>query len=555
MRRAALASALLWLTVALIAGCSNNPEAPPPPPAGKGTIHVTPPNSNVLIGGTLDLTATLSGLTDSVVTWRLLREPGVNDTVHVGTITQTGARTAHFTAPLTVDTPQFDLTVTAQAVDVGDTTVRGSAVIVIPRVSVTVVPNSVKSVPPGTQVPFAVTVSNATNPGFTLIVDQSPGGDASVGTWTQTGATSTIYTAPSGDAIVAHSLLATSTEDPNFSSSALVVVRAGFAVPTTDPSRSEYAPEWNPIAARVAFVRGGPPWDVVVYDFITETEKVLTSFTWSGAAYDGRVAWSEDGSQIVFSEESGGHHVIGHVNADGSGRSSFAPDAATDYEEACFFTVASPAAESLYVAQQGSGGSQLRAYPLAASPGDAGRLVRQPAAGVVVRSPDATQLPLVSRPSVAFVESINNFSTVYSTTDNGNGAVTQAVSGAGVRTQTRWVIPSDGLPWVTYVDPAAQNIYRAQRGGSTVQRVYTDFFPESSGDLKANPPIAFQFNDAHVVSRLEPDGHSRLWVIGFPPSNVTPVSPALEAELKRAGVWRALTPSAWRRWRFGAWSH
>jgi len=110
------------------------------------------------------------------------------------------------------------------------------------------------------------------------------------------------------------------------------------------------------------------------------------------------------------------------------------------------------------------------------------------------------------------------------------------------------------VPWVTYVDPGTQNLYRAQRGGTTTQRLYTDFFPESAGDLKADPPPAFHFVDAHVVSRLEPDGHSRLWVIGFPPSNVTPVSTALETELRRAGVWQALTPSAWRRWRLGTWS-
>lgn len=553
MRRAALALAPLALTLAAIAGCSKNPETPAPGPGSKGTVHVAPPNSNVFINGTLDLTATLSGLSDTSVTWRLLREPGVNDTVDVGTLTQTGSRTAHFVAPPSVDTPGFDLTITAEAIDVADTSVRGSATIVVPRPAVSVAPNSVASVPPGTQVPFTVTVSNASDKTFALTVDQIPGGDAGVGTWIATGPTSTIYTAPSRDTLFLYSLLARSNADPVVYSSALVIVRAGFAMPTTDASRSEYAPEWDPMAARVAFVRGGPPWDLVVYDFIAGTEQVLTSFTWSGP-YDGRVAWSEDGSQLVFSEQSGGHRVIGHVNADGSGRSSFAPDAATDYSEATFFTVASPAAESLYVAQQGSGGSQIRAYPLAASPGDPGRLVRQAVAGDVVHSPDAVQLPLVIRPSVTFVESSVNFSQILSTTDNGNDAVTVAASGVGVRTQARWAIPHDGLPWVTYVDAATQNMYRAQRGGSTAQRVYTDFFPESAGDLKADPPAAFHFTDAHVVSRLEPDGHSRLWVIGFPPSNIVPVSRALEAELRRAGVWRALTPSAWRRWRYGAWS-
>ena len=188
------------------------------------------------------------------------------------------------------------------------------------------------------------------------------------------------------------------------------------------------------------FARGGPPWDLVVYDFVAQNEQVLTSFNWSGNTYDGRIAWSEDGTQLAFSEESGGHRVIGLVHTDGSGRSSFAPDPATDYDEACFFTVASPAIESLYVAEHGSAGSQLRAYPLAAGPGDPGRLVRQPTLGAVIHSLDAAQLPIVIRPSVAFVESESNFSSVLSTTDTGNGIVTTAVSGAGVRTQVRWAI-------------------------------------------------------------------------------------------------------------------
>jgi len=541
----------LGLGAAAIAGCSKNPEAPPPPSGGGGSIHVAPSNSVRLITQTLDLTATLTNLSDSTVTWRLLREPGVSDTVHVGTIVATGGRTARYTAPTTVDTPGFPLTVTVEAVDVADTTARGTAVVVVPRVSVSVTPGTVTSVPPGTLVPFTVTVQDAPDPGFTLTVDSIPGGDQGVGTWVQTGPNATLYTAPSRDTLFAYSLFARSTADPLYFSSALAIVRAGFGVPTTDPSRSEYAPEWDPIAAKVAFARGGPAWDLVVYDFVSQTEQVLTSFTWSGATYTGRIAWSEDGSEIAFSEEQGGRRVIGLVNPDGSGRGSFAPDAATDYDEASFFTVASPAIESLYVALETAGAASLRAYPVAAAAGDTGRVIYQAPAGSKIHSPDATQLPLVTRPSVAFIEVNGNFSKVSSVTDNGNRNFSFAASGLGVRTQLRWTVPKDGIPWLTYVDPATQNIYRAQRGGATQQRCYTDFFPESGGDLKAEPPTAFHFVDAHVVARLEPDGHTRLWVIGFPPSSITPVSRALETELRRAGLWPALTPSDWRRWRVG----
>jgi len=424
-----------------------------------------------------------------------------------------------------------------------------STTIVVPRVKVSLIPGSVTSIPPGTQVPFSVTVQNAIDTGFTLSVDGIHGGDQGVGTWVQTGATSTIYTAPSRDTLFLYSLLAQSNSDPAIYGSALAIVRAGFAVPTTDPARSEYAPEWNPIAARVAFVRGGPAWDLVVYDFVTKTEQVLTSLTWSGAVYDGRISWSQDGGRIAFTEQSGGHHVIHVIMADGSpGGGIFAPDANTDYDEACFLPVTAPAIESLYVAQHDAGGSSLRAYPANAAPADTGRLLRKAPAGATIRWPDAAQLPVIIRPSVCFSEMSGGFSSILSLNDTGNGVLSAPVTGNITATQPRWAIPTDGVPWITYVNGSTQNVYRVSRGGGTSQRVYTDFFPESASDLKADPPPAFHFVDAHVVARLEPSGHTRLWVIGFPPSNVTPVSRALEAELARAGVERALSPSDWRRW-------
>jgi len=549
LRALGLAAGLVLATLLAVVGCSKNPEAPPPPTGGGSSISITPKNQVVLTKGTLDLSATFSGTSDTTVTWELLPEPGVNDTTDLGTIVSSGSRTAHYTAPVTVETPGFDLTVTVQAVGVADTTVRGSTTIVVPRVKVSLVPGSVTSVPPGTQVPFAVTVQNAIDTGFSLSVDGIQGGDQGVGTWVQTGATSTIYTAPSRDTLFLYSLLAQSHSDPAIYGSALAIVRAGFAVPTTDPTRSEYAPEWNPIAAKVAFVRGGAPWDLVVYDFITQTEQVLTTFTWSGAAYDGRITWSQDGSRIAFTEESGGRHVIDVVMADGSpGGGVVAPDANTNYDEACFLPVTAPAVESLYVAQHDAGGSSLRAYPANAAPADTGRLLRKAPAGSTIRWPDAVQLPIITRPSVAFSEMNGGFSSVLSLNDNGNGVLSVAATGSITATQPRWALPSDGIPWITYVNSASRNVYRASRGGGASQRVYTDFFPESGSDLKADPPPSFHFVDAHVVARLEPDGHTRLWVIGFPPSNVTPVSPALEAELVRAGVWRALSPADWRRW-------
>jgi len=537
----------LWLAalaILAVAGCSKNTTAPPPSPP-TGTVSVSPPATVVLVHGSRDLTATIHNSSATAVTWRLVRQIGLADSVAIGTIVSTGPLTATYTAPARVITPGFDYAVTVLAV-AADTTLRGSATIVVPRVSISLSPGYVASVPPGTLIPYRVKVDNAPNKGFALSVEGISGGDASVGTWLATTETTAVYAAPVHDSLHIYSLFANALEDDGRFATATVTVRAGFPLPGSNASLNHLAPAWSPVDDRLAFVRGGPPWELVVHDFASGSDQVLTTINWAG----GRIAWSKDATRLLFSERLGPVHTIGLINANGTGRTTFAPDPTMQYEEACFFPYFAPASESLYVVQADAGGAHsLRAHGISDGSGDPGRVLFQLPAngGDHIRSLDAW-LPISGRPQVAFShgDDAGFLSAVLRVIDAGAVPATNTVVfGNGMRTSVRWIDTSDGFTWITFVDGLTHNLYRVQRTGSALQRLYVDYFPEAGGDLRATP-TTIPFVDAHAVSRVEPSGKAQIWIIGAPLSSVVPVSRALEIELRRAGAWTAIQPREWR---------
>lgn len=535
----------LWLAglaILALAGCSKKTTAPPPPTTS-GTVSVSPSATVVLVHGSRDLTATIHDSNAAAVSWRLVRQVGLADSVDVGAIVSTGPLTATYTAPARVITPGFDYTVTVLAVATADTTLRGSGTIVVPRVSISLSPGHVASVPPGTLIPYRVKVDNAPNKGFELFVEGIAGGNAGFGTWLATTETTAVYAAPVHDSLHIYSLFANALEDPDRFATATVTVRAGFPLPGSNASLDYLAPAWSPVDDRLAFVRGGPPWELVVHDFTDGSDQVLATINWAG----GRIAWSKDATRLLFSERSGSVHTIGLINANGTGKTTFAPDPSIRYEEACFFPYFAPASESLYVVQVDAGGTySVRAYASAAASGDPGRLLNQQA-GSLIRSMDAW-LPISGRPQLAFAfgDGAGVVSQVERLIDAVGGPAPNTVaSGNGASAGVRWIDMSDGVTWITFVDGATHNFYRVQRSGSALQRLYVDYFPEVGGDLRA-VPIAISFVDAHAVSRVEPGGKAQIWVIGAPPSSVVPVSRALEIELRRAGLWTAIQPREWR---------
>jgi hypothetical protein len=529
--------ALVLSTLAL--GCSDEePTQPPPPSPGAPSITITPSTATVLVRASQPLVATPASSADSAVTWRILRDPALPDTANVGTIISTGPRSATYTAPPSVVPLGSDYVVSVRAVSTRDTTSYGVAKITVPRVKVTVLPNHVPSVPPATPVPFQVAVQYAPTPGFTLFVNGIANGDAGVGTLVQTGPAGAEYTSPMHDSSNTYALQAKSVEDPRHFGTAQVNVRPGFPVPSSNQSSDQFAPEWDPTSHRLAYVRGGS-WDLVVYDFTLHTERVLARIGWSSLTYDGRIAWSDDGDRLVFSEQTAGRRTLGVVHADGTGRATFAPEAFTDYDEACFMP-SSP--ESIYVAEHRGVDWSLRAYRLPALPGDRGRTLYEAAPTVEVHSPDAVILPPNIRPSVGFEVVVQGDGTVRSMKDDGVGLVGVAYSSATDRTpQVRWAIAADGTVWLTFVNELTHNVYRVDRSGLDLpQRCYSDYLAESASDLKANRPAFFAFPDAQAVSRHEPSGQWRIWVIGFPPSNIVPVPPVPGPQASRAGLARAL---------------
>jgi trimeric autotransporter adhesin len=151
-------------------------------------VTVTPNPVNVAISAQQQFTATVTGSSNTAVTWLVSGAVGGNSTV--GTISTTGL----FQAPATIPVPP---TVTVTAIANADGTTSGSAqaTIVAAGGNVKVI---VSSTPPvaevytGTTQAFNASVTGTTNTAVTWQVNGVSGGNATVGTITGSG----LYSAP-----------------------------------------------------------------------------------------------------------------------------------------------------------------------------------------------------------------------------------------------------------------------------------------------------------------------------------------------------------------------
>jgi hypothetical protein len=118
---------LLSLLACLQAGCarvsgshsSPPPTAPPnPPSSGNVQVSVTPNSVNVRAASTQQFTASVTGTTNTAVTWSVNKVSGGNSTN--GTISSSG----NYTAPATLPNPN---TVTIQAISSADSSASGSS--------------------------------------------------------------------------------------------------------------------------------------------------------------------------------------------------------------------------------------------------------------------------------------------------------------------------------------------------------------------------------------------------------------------------------------------
>lgn len=149
-------------------------------------VAVTPATAGIPEGGTLALSATVTGSANTAVTWSVNGVAG--GSAAAGFITAGGV----YTAPVPAPSPQ---TVTIRATSVASPAAYGQSVVTVakpaPPVTVAVTP-ATATVQAGTSKAFTATVTGSANTAVTWSVNGVAGGSAAVGTITSAG----VYTAP-----------------------------------------------------------------------------------------------------------------------------------------------------------------------------------------------------------------------------------------------------------------------------------------------------------------------------------------------------------------------
>lgn len=196
--KSSISAALLVFALGLVNACGGGsttlpPPAPPPPPLV--TVTVSPSSATVLRDATQTFTATVTGATNSAVTWSVTESAG-------GTIDSAGVYT-----PPPNGSGTFHVVATSQA-----NSAAGEAVVTVPMPQVTLNPPSATLHPTATQ-SFVATLTGLTNTNVNYTVQETAGG-----TITSTG----LYTAPSAGGF--YHVVATSSEETTVTASATVSV-------------------------------------------------------------------------------------------------------------------------------------------------------------------------------------------------------------------------------------------------------------------------------------------------------------------------------------------
>jgi hypothetical protein len=174
---------LIGLPILLFISCGGGGGGGTTPPPPVVRVVISPTTASVATGFTQQFTATVTGTTNTAVTWQVDGVTGGNSTV--GTISTSGL----YTAPASIPSPA---TVTVQAVSQADNTKTASATVTVVTISVTVKPASAMMVVNATQ-QFTATVTGTSNGAVTWQVNGTTGGNSTTGTISASG----LYTAPS----------------------------------------------------------------------------------------------------------------------------------------------------------------------------------------------------------------------------------------------------------------------------------------------------------------------------------------------------------------------
>jgi hypothetical protein len=172
------------------------PTPPTPPPASLIAVTVAPNSATLLLGATQAFTASVTGTTNTAVTWSVQESFG-------GTIDSTGL----YTAPQNL-TGTFYVMATSQA----DPAATGVAVVAVQQSQLTISPVTVAVPPGGTQL-FTAGVAGLANTGVTWTIQETGGGLIN-----STG----LYTAPSAEGF--YHVIVTSVQNTAISARATISV-------------------------------------------------------------------------------------------------------------------------------------------------------------------------------------------------------------------------------------------------------------------------------------------------------------------------------------------
>ncbi|MGA2483670.1 MAG: hypothetical protein ABSF92_11210 [Candidatus Acidiferrales bacterium] len=206
-------------------GGGTGPVAPPPPPPPSISVTVSPGTASVLLGLTQQFTASVSGTTNTAVTWSVNNVPGGG--AATGTINSQGL----YVAPPSVPAPA---TVAVSATSQADTTKSASAQTTIHSdISVTVAP-PVSNVELGATQKFTASVSSAGQPDVSVRWSLSGAScPASCGSIDSSGTYTAPQNLPNPSEI---SIVATSAADPSKQSSAIVHFTSTFTLTLSGPA-------------------------------------------------------------------------------------------------------------------------------------------------------------------------------------------------------------------------------------------------------------------------------------------------------------------------------
>ena len=196
MRRGHLVS--LSLLVFLLGGCIGNSSS-----KSSVTVTISPSSAQVYAGLTAKFTASVTGSSNTAVTWEADGKVGGNTSV--GTITTTGL----YTAPATVSSAT---TITITAISQADTNAKGAVTISVNPPATVAVSPAAATVASGGKQQFQAVINGTNSGAVTWSVVDSDGTTTGIGNIDSEGVYTAPFAPPATNSVV---ITATSTADPS----------------------------------------------------------------------------------------------------------------------------------------------------------------------------------------------------------------------------------------------------------------------------------------------------------------------------------------------------